>query len=197
MAIRLIAKCTRPDLAVMARAVRMLSLLAVLFTSPSLYAETDLEYRVKAAFLYNFTKFVDWPPRSFAAANAPLQLCVYGSYPFGPDLEKIVSGKSVDNRALQVRRVKQLADTQGCQVIYFGDSEGVRLAAHLQHLQSQAVLTISDDPRFLELGGMVRFLLVNNKVRFEINRSIAERTGLSISSKLLRVAHAVHDDAAR
>lgn len=159
---------------------------------PSQAAEVPLEYRIKAAYLFNFTKFVNWPPASFEYPGSPMHLCVFGKDPFGPELEKIVFGKRVNNRVIDIRRIDDPDQMSDCEVLFFGESENARLRSHLDRLGTQAVLTVSDEPQFIQRGGMVRFLIVDGKVRFDINRRAAESAGITISSKLLSVAHTVH-----
>jgi hypothetical protein len=165
--------------------------LALLLSQPGLAQSDDLESRVKAAFLFNFTKFVDWPPESFASASAPLEICVLAGDPLAGALDETVHGKSVNNRPLSVRRLQPGAEARDCKLLYLGDSGQARDL--LPALRGRAVLTVGDAPEFIRAGGMIRFLLVDGKVRFEVNRGAAEQARLTLSSRLLSVAHAVTD----
>ncbi len=170
---------------------RPLVAIVLLFSSQTLLAETSLEYRVKAAFLYNFTKFVEWPPESYASPDAPLEICVFGSDPFGLTLDDTVRGKSANSHLLSIRRINRQSEMPGCKVIYFGDSEDSRLRSHISELEGLPILTVSDAPDFLELGGMIRFLIIDGKVRFNVNHRLTNMARLTVSSKLLSVANRV------
>ena len=147
------------------------------------------EYEVKAAFLYNFTKFVEWPPPAFAEGNGALRLCVLGDDPFGRSLNAAVGeGEEVEGHKLIVMRADTLARAGGCQVLFVSRSERERLPQILAPLKSSPVLTVGDTKGFLDQGGIVNFILEGSKVRFEINPAAAEQAGLKISSKLLRLA---------
>lgn len=146
------------------------------------------EYDVKAAFLFNFTKFVEWPPAAFADADQPLSLCVLGRDPFGGILDDMVRGESVGGRRLVVRRLERNADLRPCHVLFVAGSEGARAARILAPLKDGHVLTVGESTGFLEAGGLLRFVLVETRVRFEINRQAIDRSPLMLSSKLLRLA---------
>jgi hypothetical protein len=171
---------------------RRLSLLPLLL-APALAAAAgpaiaaSLEYRVKAACLCNFFKFVEWPPRAFPQPDAPYLLCVLGQDPFGADLDA-AAASAVVGRRLIVRRVSDVKTASDCHVLYVADSERARLPAIAQALASAPVLTTGDDPEFTRVGGDLRFFLAGNKVRFEINLPAIERAGLKPSAKLLSLA---------
>jgi hypothetical protein len=155
----------------------------------SLRGEGPSEYEVKAAFLYNFTKFVEWPPSAFAEGNAPLRLCVLGEDPFGRSLNAAVGvGEEVEGHRLTVVSTATLAHAAGCQILFVSRSERERLPQILAPLKSSPVLTVGDTKGFLDQGGIVNFILEGSKVHFEINPAAAEQAGLKISSKLLRLA---------
>jgi len=147
------------------------------------------EYQVKAAFLYNFARFVDWPPG--AARDGEINLCILGYDPFGEDTD-MIAGKSVGQAKLQVRRVTRQTSA-GCQMLFISGSEASELDAVLAGARGRPVLTVADTPGFAERGVVVNFYLEQGKVRFEINIDAAGRTGLNISSQLLRLARLVHD----
>jgi hypothetical protein len=152
-------------------------------------AQGPSEYEVKAAFLYNFTKFVEWPPSAFAEGNGALRLCVLGDDPFGRGLNAALGeGEVVEGRRLTVVRAETLARAGGCQVLFVSRSERERLPQILAPLKSSPVLTVGDSKGFLDQGGIVNFILEGSKVRFEINPAAAEQAGIRISSKLLRLA---------
>jgi hypothetical protein len=152
-------------------------------------AEASLEYRVKAAFLLNFTKFVEWPPTAFADPHSPIEICVLGKDPFGRALDEVLQGDSAGGRKLQARRLVQAPTPQTCQVL-FVDSELKEIPKTLAALPP-GILTVSDGDRFLRDGGMISFVILNHRVRFDIDQSAAEKAGLKLSAKLLTVARAL------
>jgi uncharacterized protein DUF4154 len=149
--------------------------------------ETAAEYDVKAAFLYNFTKFVEWPPEAFTDAGSPFQLCVLGEDPFGKSLQAIAE-EPVGERKITLLRTPKMADPAGCQILFISRSEKERMPQILSELRDAPVLTVGDTGGFLDHGGIINFILEGGKVRFEINQEAAERAGIKISSKLLRLA---------
>jgi len=148
---------------------------------------TPTEYDVKAAFLYNFAKFVEWPPDTFKEPTAPLTVCVLGDDPFGEALEKEFSGKTVQDRPIVFEPLDHHAPA-ACQVLFVSASERKRVDAILQDLQGPPILTVSDIHRFVKHGGMIGFTLEDDRVRFEVNLAAAEQAGLKISSQLLKLA---------
>ncbi len=149
------------------------------------------EYQVKAAFLYNFTKFTEWPADAFADTNAPIVIGVVGADPFGQMLDATVAGEVVRNRPLVVRRFRADEDLGGCHVLFISRSEQEHLPALLNPLKGRPVLTLADASGFAEQGGMVNLLLVQKSVKLEINQAVAETAGLRISAKLLNLARSV------
>ena len=159
----------------------------------SLAAQTagTREYQIKAAFLFNFGQFVTWPAGSLPPAGAPFVICVLGADPFGATLDAIVAGGTIQNRPVRVERHRSVEDVGGCQVLYISDSERRRLDDILTALRDRSILTVGDSEGFVERSGMIRFLVVQNRVRIEVDLGAAERAGLIISSRLLSLAHAV------
>lgn len=168
-------------------ALLRLVLLAVLFLLPAAAAAQAPEYDLKAAFLFNFVKFVEWPPHAFASDRAPVNLCVHGRDPFGAILDKVVEGEKVGERSLVVRR-PGLDELDGCHVLFVSRSEAERMDAVLARIGGKPVLTVADSDGFLQAGGAINFVLEGSKVRFLIDPKAAERNGLRISSRLLRLA---------
>jgi hypothetical protein len=158
-------------------------LLALALLSPAvLHAqEVPLEYRVKAAFLFNFAKFVEWPP---AADAGPLQICVAGRNVFGDALAETVRGENIHGRPLAIRVI--LEPEPGCHIIFV--PRGAATAAYLRSARSSPSLTVGETPDFIAMGGIVNFVQEGTSVRFEIDPDAAERVGLRISSRLLRLA---------
>ncbi len=143
--------------------------------------EATLEYRVKAAFLFNFAKFVEWPPET---AGGPLAICVAGRNVFGESLSDIVRGETINGRPIEVRVI--LEPEPGCHVIFV--PRGAAVTAYLRAARELPSLTVGESPDFIGLGGIVNFTLEGTNVRFEIDSAAAERVGLRISSRLLRLA---------
>jgi hypothetical protein len=152
---------------------------------------TASEYQVKAAFLYNFAKFVEWPPSSFPDASTPLRICVYGQDPFGQELRDITNGKTVNGRRLEVSNVTDLQQSRACHILFIAASEKGQMKHLLEGLRGTDVLTVGDTKGFAAQGGMINFVLENNRVQFEVSRKAAEQAGLKISSRLLSVAKVV------
>ncbi|MBN1418424.1 MAG: YfiR family protein, partial [Planctomycetes bacterium] len=137
--------------------------------SPAADAEKLLEYRVKAAFLFNFAKFTEWPASAFLDAGSPIVIAVLGQDPFGPILEATVEGKRIGGRAIVVRRFARPEDLEPAHILFAGTLERGRTAAVLLALSKSPTLTVGDDEGFIHAGGMVRFVRRDNKVRFQID----------------------------
>jgi hypothetical protein len=151
------------------------------------------EFQVKAAFLYNFVKFVEWPSEATQGADAPITICIVGQDPFGSFLDDAIENKSVNGHKLAARRLKLGQNVRGCQVAFIGASEKSHVQSLLESLKASSVLTVGDTAGFAELGGVINFTMQESRVRFEINVNAAERAGLKISSKLLNLATIVKD----
>jgi uncharacterized protein DUF4154 len=148
-----------------------------------------LEYQVKAGFLYNFVKFVDWPASAFPPTGDTVIIGVIGDDPFGAILDQVLQGKTCcHDRKLVVRRFQRIDQIAECHVLFIASSEEPRLAEILRVLDGVSVLTVGEMERFVERGGMIGFQRADNKLRFEINTDAANRAGLTISSQLLKLA---------
>jgi len=146
------------------------------------------EYQVKAAFLYNFTKFVEWPPDTFRQVSDPMTICVFGDDPFGPLLDDAVRGKSIGPHKMLIRRFQAAQSAKGCQIAFISASERKRLPPVITTLGGVGVLTVGETEGFAAMGGAINFVLEEGRVHFEVNVGAAERAGLKISSKLLSLA---------
>lgn len=144
------------------------------------------EYEVKAAFLYNFGKFVQWPDR--AGSSGSFQLCVLGDDPFGPSLYRTIAGETIDGRHVVARQIFTAQQAGDCRVLFISLSEEAELTDVLTALDGTGVLTVSEIPGFTRRGGMIQFVLQEKRVRFAINLPAAERVGLRLSSELLKLA---------
>ncbi len=149
------------------------------------------EYEVKAAFIYNFARFVEWPPEAFDGPAASLGVCLLGADQFGGALEGALQGKSVHGRSLEVRRLRGEERVQSCNILFVAASEADRLRSLLLRLGDAPILTVGESSDFARAGGIINFVLEENRVRFEVNAGAAERAGLRISSKLLGLARVV------
>lgn len=167
------------------------ALLAVLATLAGAAGAQPSENEVKAAFLFSFTKFVEWPEHLLGSAQAPFAFCLLGESPLGEPLEEAVRGKQVRGRPAVVRRAADLADLGGCRILFVGRSEAGRVSEVVAALRDRPVLTVGDHAGFVGAGGMIEFVLRERRVRFRIDQSAAARAGLAISAKLLGLAERV------
>lgn len=154
--------------------------------------QTPTEYEVKAAFLLNFARFIEWPPEY---ETGPICIGIVGQDPFGPVLDEAIKGQGVNGRAFVVRRFRKHQEAAACHIVFFGASEESRLPSLLTRLQPGAVLTVGETPEFCRKGGIINFELAGNRVRFEINFGAAHAARLHISSKLLSLATRVLNTA--
>jgi hypothetical protein len=168
--------------------IRLALLLSCLLASAGMaLAQTATEYQVKAAFLYNFTKFIEWPESSSGASD-PFTLCIYGANPFGGSLENLVRGKTIKGRPFGVRDVTSSSQTAGCQVLFISRAERGHMADILAGVHRAGLLTVGETKGFIDQGGVINFIMESNHVRFAINLRAAQRAGLKISSRLLNLA---------
>ncbi len=149
------------------------------------------EYQLKAIFLFNFAQFVDWPSEAFPEGQTPLVIGVLGEDPFGAYLDETVRGEIVNNRPLLVQRYRRVEEIQTCHVLFISRSEAGQLEQILADLKGRSILTVSDVDGFAGRGGMIRFVIENNKIRLRVNLEAAKDADLVISSKLLRPAEIV------
>jgi hypothetical protein len=150
-------------------------------------------YKVKTAFLFNFAKFIEWPPSSFATPQSPFTFCVLGQDPFGSILTDTLQGKVIRDRPLAVRRLKDKSEARSCQIVFVSSSESPHLPEIVETLRGGNVLLVGETNRFAASGGTIEFTLEDDRVRFAINTDAAGRSGLKFSSKLLALAKLVHD----
>ena len=145
------------------------------------------EYLVKAAFLYNFAKFTEWPSGTYADASAPLTVCVLGQDPFGKALDSI-AGKRIDDRRTAVSRITRVEEAGRCQVVFISESEDGRLAGIVDYLAGRPVLTVCNAPNCSRFRGIIHLRVVSERIRFAIDIDSAKSAGLKLSSKLLALA---------
>jgi hypothetical protein len=162
------------------------------FVAPApVQAGAPSEHQVKAAFLYNFANFVQWPEGALGPPGSPLKVCVVGTDPFGAALDDAFRGQVVQGRTVQIARGRSLAALGRCHILFLSQSEQGRWPVLLKELGTAPTLTVADGPPLVRQGGMISFVMEAKRVRFEINRGAAEHAGLRISSKLLALARLV------
>jgi hypothetical protein len=146
------------------------------------------EFQVKAACIYNFTKFVEWPPEAFPPErSSPFVIGVLGDDPFNGELQRAVQNKDVGGRGFVVRHLRNVGEAKSCHILFISRSERKSMGDILAVISILPILTISETERFVQSGGIINFLVEQNKVRFEINAEAAKKAGLKISSKLLNL----------
>lgn len=146
------------------------------------------EYRLKAAFIYNFAQFTQWPDGAFSAPDAPLVIAVLGKNPFGSMLEDTVKGKKIGQHAVTVKLAKSVDEARDAQVLFVATSEEEHFDEILTALKKSPILTVAESPKFQPAGGIIQLLLEDDKVRFSVSPDAADAAGLKISSKLLKLA---------
>jgi len=170
---------------------RLKRLILGLLLATAAQGQSAQEYRVKAAFLLNFARFVEWPPQEFKNATDPIAICVVGQNPFGSALEEAVTGKRVEGRTFLVRQLSSGQPVTGCQLLFVSASERNRLRAILGEIKIDGVLTVGDTDTFASEGGMINFKIEAGRVRLQVNVEAAEGAKLRISSTLLSLAQIV------
>ena len=183
--------CPRSTLVVLAN---LILLAAAPFASSQSGQPT--EYQLKAAFLFNFAKFIEWPEKSFGSPGSPFTVCVIGQDPFGAALEVSLLGKTMGSRAVQIMRfpnLTTLAEARHCQIVFISASEKIHFHEVIESLNNVDALLVGDTDGFVASGGTIEFTLEDNHIRFLINPDAAGRADLKVSSKLLALAKIVHD----
>jgi hypothetical protein len=173
------------------RAAALIGALLALAAAPGRAQAPPSEYQVKAAFLFNFSQFVDWPAAAFADGRSPLVIGVLGEDPFGATLDEIIRGETVNGRPLAVRRYKSIDQVDACHILFIDRSQTGQLDTVVTALRERSVLTVGDFEGFTRRGGIIRFVTVGNKIRLRVNLAAAQQAKLTISSKLLRPAQIV------
>jgi hypothetical protein len=156
------------------------------------------EYLIKAGFIFNFAKFVEWPQTTFAQPDSPIVIGILGTDPFGAIIDQIVQDKKIGGRGFVVKRLKWGADPKDlkeCKILFVGASERIHIDELVQIVRGLPILTVGETPGFAERGGVIRLVLEDNKVRFEVNVDAAHQAGLTISSRLLTLARIIQQAA--
>jgi len=165
--------------------------LLVLLPTLSLGGRQSGEYEVKAAFLLNFAKFVEWPAKAFADSKSPFVIGIVGVDPFGDALPQSIKRQTVQHRPIVIRRFKVAEDFSGCHILFLSRSLAAQTDHVLERLKGLPVLTVSEREDFVQRGGAIGFVLVDKSVRFDINVPAAAAADLKVSSKLLAIARLV------
>ena len=178
----------------------LLSAMAALGShAEGLDASDSSEYLIKAGFIYNFAKLVEWPTTAFPQPDSPIVIGILGDDPFGLTLDRIVTDKKINGRGITVKRLKwgrDLKDLKDCNILFISSSEKEHLDSVVDAMKWLPILTIGDAPGFARRGGIINFTLEDNKVRFEVNVEAAKHADLTISSRLLTLARIVPQVAA-
>jgi hypothetical protein len=146
------------------------------------------EYQVKAAYLANFGRFVEWSTSVAVGKSESFNICVLGQDPFGADLDAAIAGETISGVRVLAKRISRAQDAVDCRILYISSSEVSQWKEIQTALRTLSVLTVSDMPQFARRGGIIQFLLDGNRVRFDINLAATERVGLNLSSELLKLA---------
>jgi hypothetical protein len=179
------------------RLLRVACVLVASWCGGALSATPATEYQVKAAYLFNFGQFVEWPAQAYDSPNAPFVIGVVGEDPFGNTLDEAIAGESLGGHPLIVRRFKTPRDISACNILFIGRSEAARLEETLKALQGRSVLTVTDITGAERRGAIIVLVNENNRVRMRINVAAARASNLVISSKLLRPAEVVGNEGGR
>jgi YfiR/HmsC-like len=149
------------------------------------------EYAIKAEFIERFTRFIDWPEDAFSGPGAPFVICVIGDNPFGDYLAHLARDRKIKDRPVWLLEPRKLSELDACHIVFIAASESGRVAAIVARVRGKPILTIGDTPGFAQGGVIINFFLERDLVHFEINLDEARRTGLTFSTKLLKLARVV------
>lgn len=166
----------------------MVLIFCLLFAAKVFGQAPAQEYQIKAAFLFNFAKFVEWPSDAFPQKNSPIVIGVLGQNVFGNYLEDTIRDKTVQNRPFVIKEFKSADEALHCNILFISASMKDSLPAIIDNLHNASVLTVGDTDQFIKAGGMINFVIQDSKIRFQINDEAAKKAGLKISSKLLSLA---------
>lgn len=178
------------------RALLLAACLVPLLHPATARAQSDdrAEYPVKLGFLYNFAKFVEWPPEVLPGSSSPFEICVVGHDPFQKDLEQSLRGRTVGSHAIELANLGLEDNLRGCHIVFISRDAKKRTADVMSRLRGAPVLTVGETQGFAAKGGEIGLVVEGNRVRFEINRQAVKEAGLKISSKLLALARIVREE---
>lgn len=161
----------------------------------SVQSPAGREYRIKAAFIFNFTQFVEWPGQAFATPQSPAVIGILGKDPFGTYLEETIAGESIHKHPLVIRHFSSLEEVSNCHILFITVGDKAKQQEIIEKLKGRGMLTISDaGSSFSKLGGMIRLYTKNDKINIQVNLEAAKAEGLVVSSKLLKLAEIVSTD---
>jgi hypothetical protein len=164
--------------------------LAILIAQASLAQTPQVEYQIKATFLFNFAKYVEWPNQAFPHPDSPFMICLAGD-PFEGAVEQTVAGERLDGRPFIVKHIVLGDNVRECHMLYIAASEARRSGEMIGAVRNLPILTVGEPEDFINTGGMIRFTENAHRIRFQINPDAAERASLKVSSRLLRLADIV------
>ncbi len=167
--------------------VASIAMALVAFLPRQAFAQVS-EYQLKALFLVRFPEFVTWPDKAFSAAGTPIVIGILGDDPFAGALDQAAKGKVISGRKIVVRRVSRVEDLKNCHIAFIANSERARLAEIVAGIGGSNTLVVGDTELVARQGGAIGFKMVGTGVRFEINNGAAQRAGLELSSRLLKLA---------
>ena len=170
--------------------IALLASAATILGAPLVGAQTKTpseEYRLKAAFVYRFPQFVEWPAPALDGHES-VTICVLRPNPFGPVLRELIAGETLNGRPLEIKEIDRPSSIAGCHVVYVPGANNPAAKAVVEAVGEHPVLTVGESSQFLDDGGVISLQVVNRRVRFEVSTSAAERLGLRLSSQLLRLA---------
>lgn len=149
------------------------------------------ELNIKAAFLFNFTQFVEWPSTAFQHSASPLVIGILGEDPFGSVIDETVSGEKLNGHPIIIERYQTIKDLKQCHILYMSEEDGSKIKEVIAAMPNHHALTVGSHFNFTKSGGIIRFLTLNNKIKLQINLAAAKEAKINISSKLLRLADIV------
>jgi hypothetical protein len=165
--------------------------LAVPSRSQTADSSDSSEYLIKAGFTYNFAKLMEWPSNAFPQQDSPIVIGILGTDPFGGTLDEVLKGKAVNGRVFVVKHLKWGMDVRDCNILFISSSEIAHTDEIFHLVKSLPILTIGETPGFAQRGGIINFIVEDNKVRFEVNVDAAKQADINISSRLLTLAKIV------
>ena len=164
----------------------VLTFMSLTWNAP-VFADTNKEYQLKAAYMLNFARFIYWPDDAFSTTLENFNICVFGENPFGNSLDRL-SSKKIHNKTIKIIYTKTLQEAESCHIVYFSKTEETTYEQTINQLPQFIKLTVSDIKGFSERGGMIEFIRVKNKIKFEINVDQSAKSGIKYRSQLLEVA---------
>lgn len=176
------------------RRLTVIAMVALAFSLMRAGAQETKEYQVKGVLIFHLTQFVEWPSSAFETTNSPFVIGIVGTDPFDKALDEIVSGEKVSNRTIVIKRYDKIESAKKCHLLFINLNER-ELRRSMAQIKDQPILTVADEGNFIQSGGMIYlFKNTDKKVRVRINLTVVKSSGLTVSSKLLRVAEIVKSE---